>query len=187
MSLWQRPSRQWALLASGRGSNAQVWLDHLEGLNLRWVASDQKEAPVLRRAQMRGVPFSWLGRPMNWSLLFQELQRRKINSIILLGFMKIIPKDFLNQWKGLVLNLHPSLLPHYPGLKAIERAVADHAELGVTVHHVVPEVDAGKFLLQKKDFLSTSQQREKWNLENVYQRVTLMEQQLMREVIIRWN
>lgn len=81
--------------------------------------------------------------------MYQDLKQRHITHIFLTGFMKVVPKDFLEKWNGPILNVHPSLLPKYPGLKSVERAMADQADIGVTVHKVTADVDAGETVAQK--------------------------------------
>jgi phosphoribosylglycinamide formyltransferase-1 len=86
---------------------------------------------------------------VDWEAVQKNLESYRITQIFLLGFMKLLPASFLDPWQGRIWNVHPSLLPAYPGLHSIERALADGNPIGVTIHDVVPEMDAGPIRLQK--------------------------------------
>lgn len=144
---------RWAVFISGTGSNLTSLLDACESWNIALVVSNKPNAPGVRRARRRGVPV-WLidqigKKESSWVDLANQLKAAGIQAIALAGFMKIVPAAFLNAWNGLIINLHPSLLPSYPGLESLRRAYDDNAPIGVTIHHVVPEVDAGPFVIQK--------------------------------------
>ena len=80
-----------------------------------------------------------------------ELKKNNIELICLAGFMKILSKDFINNFKGCILNIHPSLLPKYKGLNTHERAIKNKdIYSGCTVHFVTPKLDSGKIINQKK-------------------------------------
>ena len=79
------------------------------------------------------------------------LKKNNINLICLAGFMKILSKNFINNFKGQILNIHPSLLPKYKGLNTHERAIKNKdVYSGCTVHFVTPKLDSGKIIIQKK-------------------------------------
>ena len=79
------------------------------------------------------------------------LNKHKINFICLAGFMKILSKDFIKKFKGIIINIHPSLLPKYKGLNTHERAIKNNDEFaGCTVHYVTGKLDSGKIVMQKK-------------------------------------
>ena len=80
-----------------------------------------------------------------------ELKKNKIDLICLAGFMKILSKNFINKFKGKILNIHPSLLPKFKGLNTHERALKNKEKYsGCTVHYVNSKLDSGKVILQKK-------------------------------------
>ena len=80
-----------------------------------------------------------------------ELKKNKINLICLAGFMKILSKNFIKEFKGKILNIHPSLLPKYKGLNTHERVIKSKEKYsGCTVHFVTSRLDSGKIILQKK-------------------------------------
>lgn len=173
----------WAVFISGRGSNLQALLDEAADLDLRWVLSSKAKAPGLRRARRAGVPISVLSQPIDWTSLDLELRRRGISKIFLAGFMKLIPASFLQNWQGRILNIHPSLLPAYPGLRAWERAWQEGASMGVTVHVVEPEMDAGPRLLQAK----IRGEMKTLTPSQVALKVAVAEQALVPRGVSRWK
>ena len=79
------------------------------------------------------------------------LNKHKINFICLAGFMKILSKDFIKKFKGIIINIHPSLLPKYKGLNTHERAIKNNDDFtGCTVHYVTGKLDSGKIVMQRK-------------------------------------
>ena len=140
----------WAVMISGTGSNLQAILDQTNLIPPKVVISQNPKAPGLGKARRMGIPTVIIPVPIDWDRLDQELRSDRISQIFLLGFMKVIPKSFLNHWQNKIINLHPSLLPTFPGLNAFERAFSLQAPLGATIHDVTPEVDQGRIYLQKK-------------------------------------
>lgn len=141
---------RWAIFISGRGSNLRSLLLSPCREKISLVVSSQAKASGLKNSRRFGAPEILLEAPINWSELNQKLNSFKITHIFLLGFMKIVPQDFIEKWEGKIFNLHPSLLPSYPGLNSIRRAYEDQAEVGVTIHEVVEGVDLGPIELQRK-------------------------------------
>ena len=83
--------------------------------------------------------------------IISEIKNKKIKLICLAGFMKILSKSFIKNYKGKILNIHPSLLPKYKGLNTHERAISNNEKYsGCTVHFVNSKLDSGKIILQKK-------------------------------------
>ena len=156
---------RWAVFISGRGSNLSALLDIRDTYPIGLVVSSRAKAPGLEFAKKASVPTFVLGEVPNWSELYGQLDQAGITHIFLAGFLKILPDEFLRLWKKPMLNLHPSLLPAYPGLKSIERAYKDNAAIGVTIHQVVAEVDSGDTLLQEELFPEGEAQR--YSLEEV--------------------
>lgn len=140
-----------ALFISGRGSNLKAFLDESAGLNTQFVFSN-KLCPGLKWAKKRGVysEIKSLKNEKDWTDFAEQLNFLKIKYIYLLGFMKIIPKKFLDMLDAKVVNIHPSVLPDYPGLNSLEKTFLDKKAMGCTLHHVVPEVDSGEIIFQKK-------------------------------------
>ncbi len=195
--------RRWAVLISGRGSNLAALLDTRDEVEIALVVSSSHAAVGLKRAERAGVrtrvtPFK-LGRSgqpiIDWVKLNVMLRECGITNLFLAGFMKVIPSSFVECWEGKILNLHPSLLPKYPGLESIERAWRARENIGVTVHEVTPEVDAGKIILQRvtlaqsRHLNATSNEEYSFDspLDSVELRVHIDEQRAVKEAIRRWN
>jgi phosphoribosylglycinamide formyltransferase 1 len=177
-------TERWAVFISGRGSNLSCLLN-LQTEKIKLVVSSSSKALGVLKARRAGVPVLILPRPINWVELDQELKRRGINRIFLLGFMRVIPSQFVEAWHRKIVNLHPSLLPNYPGLESIERSYADKADMGVSVHEVVAEVDAGKLILQRRSL--RSEETSEYSLENAEFKIHIDEQRLVEEAFLRWR
>ena len=141
-----------AVLVSGTGTNLQALLDTVHGheAQIVAVASSSADALALERAQARGVPtavFSradYMDRAARDSALGDWLAERGTRLVVLAGFMELLGDAFLDRFPGAVINVHPSLLPAFPGLRAIEQALAYGVKVfGVTVHFVDAGVDSG--------------------------------------------
>lgn len=186
-------ARAWAVLISGRGSNLSSLLDFQDEIPIRVVVSSSATAGGLVRAKRAGIPtfvtptfagFSKTGRPttsIDWALLTFELRSRGVTHICLAGFMKIVPPQFVAEWENRLINLHPSLLPSYPGLDSIERAHKDQADIGVTVHYVNEEVDGGRIISQRRCLKKDDVRRYSLDLTEFLVHVT--EQRLLREAV----
>ena len=95
--------------------------------------------------------------------------------------MKLLPASFVCQWKGRIFNLHPSLLPFYPGKDSIENSYRDGAAMGVTIHEVITEMDAGERLLQFSIADKTSKGVHEFSFAEAQQNISRAEQRLVRE------
>jgi phosphoribosylglycinamide formyltransferase-1 len=148
-----------AVLASGAGSNLQALLDKVhgrDGISVVAVASDRRVAPALDRARARGVPVAvfeasdYGSRDERDDAMADWLDERSTELVVLAGYMQILSADFLSRFPSRVINVHPALLPAFPGLHAVEQAVAYGVTVfGVTVHFVDDGVDAGPVILQQ--------------------------------------
>jgi len=150
-----RPARL-AVFASGRGTNLEALLEafpqgHPLG-EVVLVVSDNPEAFALERAKRRGVEaqvLPWRGRRAFEEGALALLAERGVDAVLLAGFMRLLSPRFVVPWYGRLLNLHPSLLPDYPGLRVHERVLAaGERETGSTVHFVDQGMDTGPILLQ---------------------------------------
>jgi phosphoribosylglycinamide formyltransferase-1 len=151
-----RPARI-AVLASGRGSNLAALLDAFGPEDplgrIELVLSDKPGAAALERARAAGVDASHVAWPDRASFerevtsLFRE---RRIDLVCLAGFMRLLSPGFVAAHSGRILNIHPSLLPSFPGLHAHRQALlAGVAESGCTVHFVDKGIDSGPIVLQR--------------------------------------
>jgi phosphoribosylglycinamide formyltransferase 1 len=147
-----------AVLVSGTGTNLQALLDTVHGREAQIVAvaSSVADAPALARAEARDVPSAVFARseyPNRQSrdeAMAAWLSGRGARLIVLAGFMELLSERFLTHFPEAVINVHPSLLPAYPGLHAIEQALANGDEtFGVTVHYVDTGIDTGPIIAQR--------------------------------------
>jgi phosphoribosylglycinamide formyltransferase-1 len=156
-----------AVLVSGEGTNLQAILDTLHGRELSTprgveplevvaVAASRPEARGLERARRAGVETAVFGlsayeaRSARDLALADWLQERGVELIVLAGFMEILDGEFIRRFAGRIVNVHPSLLPAFQGINAIERAVEHGVKVtGVTVHFVDEGVDSGPIILQE--------------------------------------
>ncbi len=150
-----------AILISGRGSNMESLIracaDPGFPAEVALVISNKTDAPGLEKAQKAGITAialdqkAYTARIEFENALHNALIEHNIDLICLAGFMKILGPDFVRKWTERILNIHPSLLPDYPGLNTYERALADRrAESGCTIHYVTAEMDAGPIILQHR-------------------------------------
>jgi phosphoribosylglycinamide formyltransferase-1 len=145
------------VLASGAGTNLQAILDRVhgrEGVEVVAVAGDQPGAQALERAARAGVPAGEfpLGedRARRDGALADFLAGHDVELVVLAGYMALLEPAFLARFPGRVINVHPALLPAFPGLRAIEQALEYGVKVfGVTVHFVDEGVDTGPVILQR--------------------------------------
>lgn len=147
-----------AVLASGGGTNLQALLDTVHGQEAEVVAvaSDNPEAQALKRAAVRGVAtrvFERSAYPVRQErdlAMADWLQERGTRLVVLAGYMALLSPAFLERFPGAVINVHPSLLPAFPGLHAVEQALDYGVKVfGVTVHFVDEGCDSGPVILQR--------------------------------------
>ena len=147
------------VLISGSGSNLQAIMDHIEANKLNAkisaVISNRADAYGLERAEKAGVNnivldhTHFLDRESFDQSLAQIIDSYEPKLIVLAGFMRILSDPFVEQFKGKLINIHPSLLPKYKGLRTHKRALEDkQKEHGASVHFVIPELDAGEIITQ---------------------------------------
>ena len=147
------------ILVSGRGSNMQAILeavrDGVIATTIRAVVSNNPEAEALQSAHAAGFPTKvvshrdYATREAFDRALAHAIDEYAPQLVVLAGFMRILTTDFIQRYQGRMINIHPSLLPQFPGLhthqQAIEAGVTRH---GATVHFVTPEVDSGPIIAQ---------------------------------------
>jgi phosphoribosylglycinamide formyltransferase-1 len=147
-------ARRVAVLVSGRGSNLKALIDQASGYEIALVASNKPQAQALDVARAAGLP-TWafdgrgIAREEFDAMMTRSLEDHRIGTIALAGYMRLLSSDFIAQWRGRILNIHPSLLPKYRGLNTHERALAaGECKTGCTVHIVTEELDSGEILAQ---------------------------------------
>jgi phosphoribosylglycinamide formyltransferase 1 len=147
------------VLASGRGSNLQALLDACAGpgfpARVTVVISDREQAMALERARAAGVEALWIN-PKDFPdrecfdlALVREFEARDVGLVCNAGFMRILSPAYVRAFAGRALNIHPSLLPAFPGLHAQRQALDHGAKIaGATVHFVDDSLDGGPIVLQ---------------------------------------
>jgi phosphoribosylglycinamide formyltransferase 1 len=156
-----------AVLISGAGTNLQALLDQLHQpggpIEIVGVGSSRADAAGLRRAEAAGVESAVFAlaehgtdsaaggdREQRDGALGDWLDSLEVDLVVLAGFMELLTEGLIGRFAGRIVNVHPSLLPSFPGLRAIERAVEHGVKVtGVTVHFVDEGVDTGAILLQE--------------------------------------
>jgi phosphoribosylglycinamide formyltransferase 1 len=155
-----RANRRLGVLVSGRGSNLQAIIDAIADQRLdatiAVVISNQEHAGGLERARRAGIETltlshrGWPSRDDYDRALVSELRKRDVALVCLAGFMRKVGAPLIDAFPNAVLNIHPSLLPSFPGLHAQQQAL-DHGvkTSGVTVHFVTADLDAGPIIVQR--------------------------------------
>jgi phosphoribosylglycinamide formyltransferase-1 len=143
------------VLVSGNGSNLQALLD--QGLPVVAVASNRRDAYALERARAAGVPAATFGLECHASRAERDLvmatwlEQHGVELVVLAGYMHLLTRPFLDRFPDRIVNVHPSLLPQFPGVHPIEDALAAGVETtGVTVHLVDDGLDTGPVLRQEE-------------------------------------
>ncbi len=147
-----------AVLISGRGSNMAALIDYSQtsdaGYEVVLIVSDRPQAPGLDLAGAAGIE-TWaidsreMDRAKFDAMVTQKLQSKRVGTIALAGYMRLLSPAFVERWRGRIVNIHPSLLPKYRGLDSHQRALAAGDTVsGCTVHLVTEELDAGGILAQ---------------------------------------
>ena len=152
--------RRVAILISGRGSNMAALIEAAKAKDypaeIAVVISNRAEAAGLERAKAGGIATEVIeSRPFGKdrgafeAVLEQKLGQHRIELICLGGFMRLFTAEFVQRWHGRMLNIHPSLLPSFPGLDPHGQALKAGVKIsGATVHFVIPETDAGPIVMQ---------------------------------------
>ena len=148
------------VLASGGGTNLQAILDRLhrgdEGIEVVGVASDKPDAMALERARKAGVKTAvfpsaeYEDRGARDTALGDWVEERAADLVVLAGYMQLLSPEFVGRFRNRMINVHPALLPAFPGIDAVQQAI-DHGSkiTGVTVHFVDEGVDSGPIILQR--------------------------------------
>lgn len=143
------------VLLSGRGSNFRAILDAGLPIEIVAVISNRPQAGGLAFARERGLPTialdhtEFAGREAFDATLADEIERHQPDLVVLAGYMRILSAAFIDRFEGRLLNIHPSLLPAFPGLNTHQRALAEGVKIhGCTVHFVTAQLDHGPIVIQ---------------------------------------
>jgi phosphoribosylglycinamide formyltransferase-1 len=176
------------VLASGAGTNLQALIDRAhgrDGVKLVAVASDKPDARALVRAGEAGIAaeafasVDFADRPARDAAIAAWLGERGVDLVVLAGYMQLLSPEFLATFPDAVINVHPALLPAFPGLQAVQRAIDYGVKVfGVTVHFVDGGVDTGPVILQRALELPDAR-----DPEDVLERLHPVEHELLVEAV----
>ena len=178
-----------AVLISGNGSNLQALIDACEQpgypAQIACVISNKAEAYGLKRAQKANIPSYTINhrdydsRQTFDMAMHAVLMQHDIRLVCLAGFMRLLSDEFVSLWDQKMINIHPSFLPNFKGAHAIEDAFnAGVASTGVTMHYVIPEMDAGPIIAQEAVTINNDD-----NLASLEARIHAVEHQLYPRVV----
>lgn len=172
------------LMASGTGSNVQALIDAVNHGQIQaeivGVISDQPQAAVIQKAQAVGIE-SFISQPKDYNSrkdweqsILDFCQARSSDLILLAGFMRILSADFLQHYPQQVINIHPSLLPAFPGRQGIKDAYDYGVKItGVTIHYVDDGIDTGSIIAQESLKIDPN-----WDLAQLESHIHQIEHQL---------
>lgn len=179
------------VLGSGNGTNCEAILEACECGQIPGrvvlVLSDVADAPILERARKRGIATGLIGPNRFKTKLEEEVEERAAQSlrdagvelVALAGHMRVLKQPLLGAFEGRIMNVHPSLLPAFPGLRAWEQALAHGVKItGCTVHFVTEGVDAGPIILQQPVPVFAND-----SPESLHRRIQVTEHKLYPEAI----
>ena len=177
-----------AVLASGTGSNLQALIDKVhgrDGVEIVAVASNKPDARALGRAQEFDIETGvfraddYPDRALRDDALAAWLDEHEVHLVVLAGFMEILSVGFIQRFRNRIVNVHPSLLPAFPGVRSIEQALEYGVHVtGVTVHFVDEGVDSGPIIMQKAFELPYHR-----DIEGVEARIHEIEHELLPHVV----
>jgi phosphoribosylglycinamide formyltransferase-1 len=176
------------VLASGAGTNLQALLDTVngrDGVSVVAVGSDKRDARALERAVAAGVATrvfersAFADRAARDAAMAEWLSGMGVELVVLAGYMQLLSPGFLARFPGAVINVHPALLPAFPGLEAVEQALAYGVKVfGVTVHFVDEGVDTGPVILQRAVELPDAS-----SADEVFEQLHPIEHELLPEAV----
>jgi phosphoribosylglycinamide formyltransferase-1 len=176
-----------AVLVSGEGTNLQAILDALHGREVEvvGVAASRPEAHGLERARDAGIQTAVFAigyhadRGARDTAMADWIESRGARLVVLAGFMELLGPEFIGRFRNAIVNVHPALLPAFPGVRAIEQALEYGVKIaGVTVHFVDEGVDSGAIILQRSFELPYPR-----DIAAVEQKVHQIEHELLPEAI----
>ena len=177
-----------AVFISGTGSNLKSLIKFSKlkksPISIELIISDNKLAKGLRYSsifQIKKKIINYKNKEIAEKKILNEVEKNKIELVCLAGFMKILSKNFIQNFKGKILNIHPSLLPKYKGLNTHQRAIKNKDKYsGCTVHFVNSKLDSGKIILQKKVKIS-----KKDTPDTLAKKILVQEHKLYPKAILR--
>ena len=177
-----------AVFISGKGSNLKSLIKFSKTkespISIDLIISDNFKAKGLafgKKFKIKKKVFNFHNKFISERRILLELKNNKIDLICLAGFMKIISKNFIKNFNGKILNIHPSLLPKYKGLNTHQRAINNNEKFsGCTVHYVSAKLDTGKIILQKKVKIKKDE-----NKKSLEKKILVQEHKLYPKAILK--
>jgi len=177
-----------AVFISGKGSNLKNLIKFSKTkkspISIDLIISDNFKAKGLvfgKIFKIKKKVFNFQNKFISERSILLELKNNKINLICLAGFMKIISNNFIKNFKGKILNIHPSLLPKFKGLNTHQRAINNNEKFsGCTVHYVSAKLDSGKIILQKKVKIKKNE-----NKKSLEKKILVQEHKLYPKAILK--
>lgn len=178
-----------AVFASGSGSNFQAILDAINNgsleADIKLIVSDQKNAYAIERAKAAQIPQfvftakDYINKEEYEKEIVHELKKYGVEFIVLAGYMRLIGPTLLKEYEGRIVNIHPSLLPAFPGKDAIGQALAARVKVsGVTIHFVDEGMDTGPIIAQQAVSIEDCETRE-----SLQRKIQAVEHKLYPEVL----
>ena len=175
------------IFISGFGSNLKSLIlnsrDPTFPIKINLVITNNPDAAGIFHAKKNSIPYIIIDtkRRDYLNTVFKEIRKNKISIICLAGYMKIIPKKFINKMKNKILNIHPSLLPKFKGLNTFERILKkNEKKTGCTVHFVNEKLDSGKIIIQKSFYINKDD-----NIKILKEKTQKLEHKAFSEAIIK--
>ena len=179
--------RNTCVFISGQGSNLKNLIqrsrDYKFPLNIKLIVSNNKNAYGIIHAKRNSIPYIIMNSKFrnHDAHLIQTLKKYRISFICLAGYMKIISKNFIQQFGKQIINIHPSLLPKFKGLNTFSRILKDNEKkTGCTVHYVNEKLDGGNIIAKKSFFISSND-----NEKTLKQKTQKLEYQIFPEAEIK--
>ena len=177
-----------AIFISGTGSNLKSLIRFSKKkkspISVNFIVSDNPKAKGLmlaKKSKIKKKVFNFKKIHKIENQILAVLKKHEIELICLAGFMKILSKNFITKFKGIILNIHPSLLPKYKGLNTHKRALNNNEKYsGCTVHFVNSKLDSGRIILQKKVKISKNETKD-----SLAKKVLVQEHRLYPKAIIK--
>ena len=162
------PNKNVAVLVSGNGSNLQALIDsNINSANISVVISNKPEAYAVQRAKNHGISFEIIDHKEYGSRqefekrMIETLETHNIELVVLAGFMRVLTPYFVNHYKNRIINIHPALLPSFPGVNSPKQALDYGVKItGCTVHFVDDGVDTGPIILQSAVYIENEDNEE---------------------------
>ncbi len=176
------------VFASGNGSNFQSIAEALRATDhkISCLICDRKKAYALKRAESLSIPSHYISyknkkRENAEKEILDVLEKYRIDLIVLAGFMRIFTKKIVDRYSSRIINIHPSLLPKYPGMNAIEKSYkSGDSKLGISIHYVDRGMDTGRIITQKS-FVKNNDE----SIEEIEKRIHCLEHKYYPETIIK--